>query len=88
MSFTISSLDCTYPLFLVFFNRSLLKTAATFFKQKLFSCSFNGMGNSECKVEIDKAFNCSVHLSFQVHSVHSVYLSFQVHSVDSVDLSF
>ena len=28
--------------------------------------SYNGMGNSECEVEIEKAFNSTVHLSFQV----------------------
>ena len=28
--------------------------------------SYNGMGNSECEVEIEKVFNSSVHLSFQV----------------------
>ena len=28
--------------------------------------SYNGMGNSECEVEIVKAFNSTVHLSFQV----------------------
>ena len=28
--------------------------------------SFNGMGNSECDVELDTIFNSSVHLSFQV----------------------
>ena len=28
--------------------------------------SFNGMGQSECEVEIKKIFNSSVHLSFQV----------------------
>jgi hypothetical protein len=27
--------------------------------------SFNGMGNSECEVELDTIFNSSVHLSFQ-----------------------
>ena len=28
--------------------------------------SFNGMGNSECDIELDTIFNSSVHLSFQV----------------------
>ena len=28
--------------------------------------SYNGMGNSECEVDIQKAFNTTVHLSFQV----------------------
>ena len=28
--------------------------------------SYNGMVNSECQVEIQKAFNTTVHLSFQV----------------------
>ena len=28
--------------------------------------SYNGMVNSECEVEIEKAFNTTVHLSFQV----------------------
>ena len=28
--------------------------------------SYNGMGNSEAEIEIEKAFNSTVHLSFQV----------------------
>ena len=28
--------------------------------------SFNGMGTSECNVDIQKIFNSSVHISFQV----------------------
>ena len=28
--------------------------------------SYNGMVNSECEIEIEKAFNSTVHLSFQV----------------------
>ena len=37
--------------------------------------SFNGMGNSECDVELDTIFNSSVHLSFQVWILHFVFFS-------------
>lgn len=35
--------------------------------------SYNGMVNSECQVEIQKAFNTTVHLSFQVRCNICIY---------------
>ena len=44
--------------------------------------SYNGMVNSECEVEIEKAFNTTVHLSFQVmQSVTSLYLRFYLYRI-------
>ena len=37
--------------------------------------SYNGMVNSECEVEIEKAFNTTVHLSFQVMLVAVNYFT-------------
>ena len=44
--------------------------------------SYNGMVNSECEVEIEKAFNTTVHLSFQVmQSVTSLYFRFNLYRI-------
>ena len=44
--------------------------------------SYNGMVNSECEVEIEKAFNTTVHLSFQVmQSVTSLYFRFYLYRI-------
>ena len=44
--------------------------------------SYNGMGNSECEVEIEKALNTTVHLSFQVmQSVTSQYFRFYLYRI-------
>ena len=44
--------------------------------------SYNGMVNSECEVEIEKAFNTTVHLSFQVmQSVTSQYFRFSLYRI-------
>ena len=39
--------------------------------------SYNGMVNSECQVEIQKAFNTTVHLSFQVRcdNINIIYIN-------------
>ena len=44
--------------------------------------SYNGMVNSECEVEIEKAFNTTVHLSFQVmQSVTSLHFRFYLYRI-------
>ena len=56
---------CNDPVIMIMFQSYVKLTNA---RNVQLHVSYNGMGNSEAEIDIEKAFNSTVHLSFQVRT--------------------